>query len=477
MMIKPTRRNVLQGTLLAGIATFSSSIVSDANAAPDPKRAPWARATYIQAKVRAPRFGRRVFNIVDYGAVEGGEQPCTEAIAAAIAACAASRGGGQVLVPPGNFLTGPIHLASNVNLHISQGATLLFSTTPADYLPAVLTRFEGMELYNYSPLIYAYDCENVAVTGDGTLDGQADNTNWWPWKGKAQYGWVPGTPEQSTARDRLIAQVAAGTPVEERIYGEGDYLRSSFIQPYKCRNVWIQGVTILRSPMWEVHPVLCENVLVEEVTINTHGPNNDGCNPESCSMVVIQDCTFSTGDDCIAIKAGRNNDGRRVGVPTTDVLIQNCSMADGHGGITIGSEMSGGVANVFARDCSLSSPNLDIALRFKTNSVRGGYIRGFWARDITVGTVAKAAIDIDFYYEEGPGHGFNPDVSDINVADMTVQSARQSLNISGYPDCHIRGLRLSDIDFGSTQITPRVEYVDDVVIEDVYENGQPLTLS
>jgi polygalacturonase len=228
--------------------------------------------------------------------------------------------------------------------------------------------------------------------------------------------------------------------------------------------------------MWEVHPVLSENVLVRGVTVQTHGPNNDGCNPESSRMVVIRDCTFDTGDDCIAIKSGRNADGRRVAVPSEDILIEGCQMRAGHGGVTIGSEMSGGVRNVFARNCQLSSPDLNIALRFKTNSVRGGFIQGFHARDLEIGQVGGAVIDINFYYEEGPGHGFNPVVGDVDVRDVTVRTAGRGLNLRGYPDAHIEGMTLVDVDLGTTTKPAVVEHVDDLVLRNVLENGEPLVL-
>jgi polygalacturonase len=483
MPVPSSRRDFLRGAALvtfsaaAGSAFQPSSAVAatGGDAGPDAPGNPWSRATYIAAQVRGPRFPDRWFDVTSYGAVGDGTTMNTEAFRAAIAACNAA-GGGHVLVPSGAFLTGPIHLLSNVDLHVSDGARILFSQNPVDYLPAVLTRFEGLELYNYSPLIYAFEQKNIAVTGTGTLDGQAGNAHWWPWKGKTDYGWKKGDPHQGPARDRLIAMAEAGVPVQDRQFGEGDYLRSSFIQPYRCSNVLIEGVTIVNSPMWEVHPVLSDHVLVQGVTVRTHGPNNDGCDPESSRMVVIRDCLFDTGDDCIAIKSGRNADGRRVGVPSEDILVEGCQMREGHGGVTVGSEMSGGVRNVFVRDCKMSSPNLDIALRFKTNSLRGGFITGFHARDITVGQVGKAVIDINFFYEEGPGYGFNPVVADINVERLTVQTAQQSLNLQGYVDDHIRGVRLTDVDFGRTTKAPTVKYVDGLVLDNVVENGKPLTV-
>lgn len=469
------RRTLLMGGLGVAAAAAGSAVRPAAASAGPAASDGWSRAERIRGRVRAPQFPQRQFSIVDHGAVEGGEQICTDAIAAAIHACHAA-GGGHVIVPTGTFLTGPVRLESNVDLHLADGATLLFSTHPADYLPVVLTRFEGMELMNYSPLIYARGCTGIAVTGKGTLDGQADNRHWWPWKGKEEYGWTAGQPEQSAARRRLGDQVEDGVPVGERVYGDGDCLRPSFIQPYQCTNVWIQGVSIRRSPMWEVHPVLCRNVLVDGVTIDTKGPNNDGCDPECCSMVVIQNCTFTTGDDCIAIKAGRNEDGRRLGVPCSDLLIEHCTMADGHGGVTIGSEMSGGVENVFVQNCIMSSPELNIALRFKTNSVRGGRITGFFARNISVGTVKQAVIDVDFTYEEGAGHGHNPNVEGIAVTNLNVGQAEQALNVSGYPDDHIRALALTNVNFGRTVKAPRVQYADDVTMTNVLENGAPLKL-
>lgn len=475
-----TRRDFLRragllagGALAAGpLAAASASAASAApsKGAPPRQADPWARANALRAKVRGPKFRKRYFDVTAYGAVGDGATDCTAAIRKAIETCAAS-GGGHVVVPEGVFLTGTIHLLSGVDLHVTPSAVLRFSQDPDAYLPAVYTRWEGVELFNYSPFIYAYDQENIGITGGGTLDGQADNTHWWPWKGKTEFGWKPGDPKQDDARARLIAAAEQGVPVEQREFGDGDYLRPQFVQPYRCRNVLIEDVTIINSPMWELHPVLCEDVLVRGVTIDSHGPNNDGCDPESCTRVVITGCTFDTGDDCIAIKAGRNADGRRVHTPTQGVLIEDCDFRDGHGAITIGSEMSGGVRDVFARDCRISSPHLDIALRFKTNSLRGGFIEDVYYRDLTIGVVAKSVLDMDFFYEEGPGYGFNPLVRRIEVRDVTVGSTSRALNLRGYADDPIRDVRLTNVDFGKVAKPDVVEYVNGLVLENVYENG------
>lgn len=432
----------------------------------------WDLVPEILSRIRAPSFPERDFVITAYGATGDGQTDCTAAFRAAIDACHQA-GGGRVVVPAGRYFTGPIHLRSNVNLHVVRGGTIAFSTNPADYLPAVFTRWEGVELMNYSPLIYAFEQENIAVTGEGTLDGQAAEDNWWPWKGawKTRRDWAAG-PHQKEARDRLFAMAERGVPVEQRVFGQGDYLRPQFIQPYRCRNVLIEGVTLLRSPMWEIHPVLCENVTVRRVSVQTHGPNNDGCNPESCRDVLIEGCLFDTGDDCIAIKSGRNADGRRLNVPSQNIIVRNCRMKDGHGGVTIGSEISGGVRYVFAEQCEMDSPNLDRALRFKTNAMRGGTIEHIYMRDVTVGQVADAVVHVDFYYEEGTNGSFLPVVRDIDVRNVTSNRSEYALYLRGFEQAPIIDVRLTDCRFENVEKPSVVEYVRELEFVRVMINGR-----
>jgi len=330
-------------------------------------------------------------------------------------------------------------------------------------------------MMNYSPLIYALDKQNIGVTGEGTLDGQADSSHWWPWKGSTQFGWHTDMPTQNADDTLSQKQADDRVPVRERIFGAGHYLRPNFIQPYRCRNVVISGVTILRSPMWEIHPVLSQNVTVQGVTVNSHGPNNDGCDPESCRDVLIERSAFSTGDDCIAVKAGKNADGRRVNVPSEDILIRKCTFADGHGGVTIGSEMTGGVRNVFAEDLQMSSPNLDIALRLKTNSLRGGFIEDIYLRNTTVAQVAQQGFLIDFFYEVGNDwqkYSFLPTVTDIDLRNVTVGSAKQPFYLVGYPSDHIKNITMTNCTFDKAASDSQVEYVDDLVLRNVVVNGQ-----
>jgi polygalacturonase len=429
----------------------------------------WASVPGILARIKAPTFPDRTFDVTRHGAVGDGRTDCTAAFRAAIEACSKA-GGGRVTVPAGRFLTGPIHLKSNVDLHVTKEATLAFTTDTKAYLPAVLTRFEGMELMGYSPLIYALEQENIAVSGEGTLDGQAAEENWWRWKGGA--GRSGGT--QVPARARLGQMVAQGVPVAQRVFGEGDFLRPQFIQPYKCRNVLIEGVRIVNSPMWEVHPVLCTNVTVRRVHIATHGPNNDGCDPESCRDVLIEDCYFDTGDDCIAIKSGRNEDGRRVNVPTENVIIRGCQMKDGHGGVTIGSEISGGVRNVFVEKCTMDSPNLDRALRFKNNAARGGTLEHIYMRDVTVGQVADAVLSIDFYYEEGQKGTFVPVVRDVEMRNVTSRKSNYGVYARAYEKSEISNLRFIDCTFDGVAKGNVVERVTGVSVQNFRVNGQPV---
>lgn len=267
---------------------------------------------------------------------------------------------------------------------------------------------------------------------------------------------------------------AQGLPVAERIFGEGSFLRPNFIQPYRCRNVFIEGITIRNSPMWEIHPVLCTNVIVRGVTIESHGPNNDGCDPESCRDVLIERCTFDTGDDCIALKSGRNDDGRRVAVPVENVIVRDCTMKDGHGGVTIGSEISGGARNIFAEKCRMDSPRLDRALRIKSNSVRGGVIEHVFMREVTVGQVADAVVSVDFTYEEGDAGKYPPIVRDVEVRNVTSRKSKYGLLLRGYPQDPVSGVRLQDCIFENVAQPDLLENVKDIVLANVMINGKLL---
>jgi polygalacturonase len=329
-----------------------------------------------------------------------------------------------------------------------------------------------MELMNFSPFIYAFEQEHIGISGPGTLDGNADCDHWWPWKGRTNCGWKQGDVNQDPDRNALMDMVERGVPVAQRVFGPGHYLRPQFIQPYRCADVLIEGVRLVRSPMWQVHPVLCRNVTIRNLSITADGPNTDGCDPESCTDVLISNCDFDTGDDCIAIKAGRNADGRRVKVPSENIVIDRCRMKNGHGGITIGSEISAGVRNVFAQDCQLDSPQLDFAVRVKNNATRGGLIENIFARNLRIGQVAKAVLTIDFNYEEAEKGGFTPVARNVVLENVTTNKAEYGLYLRGFAHAPIRDVSLVDCTFNGVAKPDLVEHVDGLSMRNVRVNGK-----
>ncbi len=449
-MRKLTRCLLALSTLLAGVAAIAAT--TD----------PWTSVPEILSRIVPPRFPGRDFVITNFGAHDG--EDASAAIAKAIDACARA-GGGHVIVPKGDYMTGPIRLQSHVDLHIDAGATLRFSQDPSRY-PIALTRWEGVELMNYAPLISALDCEDVAISGEGTLDGQADETHWWNWKAEKE-------PRlQSADRNALFKQGDDGVPVAQRVYGAGHYLRPTFVEPYRCRNILIEGVTIRNAPFWVLHPTLCTNVTIRRVTVTGHGPNMDGCDPESCRDVLIEDCIFDTGDDCIALKSGRNADGRRINVPIENVVIRGCRMIAGHGGITVGSEVSGGARNIFAEKNRLDSPDLERGLRVKTNSARGGTVENIFARDIEIGTVKIAPIEIDLRYMSESG-AFPPTVRNIVVERMHSMHSQYGLLIIGLEHEPLRGVVVRDSTFRGVTNGHVIEGIVDLTLTDVTVETAP----
>lgn len=433
---------------------------------------PLREITRLRKQIKAPRFRRQDFPITRYGAIADGKTKNTEAFRKAIEACNAA-GGGRVVIPKGTYLTGAIYLKSNVDLHLEDSAKILFSRDPKDY-PIVFTRWEGMECMNYSALIYAYGEKNIAVTGNGILDGNADNENWWNWNGSKKYGWQEGMPKQTPARNALHEMMHKQIDPRQRIFGEGHYLRPNFFQPYNCRNVRIADVQLVNSPMWFLNPVLCENVIVEKIRIVSHGPNNDGCDPESCKNVLIRDCYFDTGDDCIAIKSGRDEDGRRIARPAENHIIERCEMKDGHGGVVIGSEIAGGARNIYALNCVMDSPNLDRILRLKTSSSRGGIIENIFMKDVKAGAYKDAAITCNMFYEN-PGN-FMPTIRNVWVENLDVSNGGNfGIYVHAYPESPVEHLKLINCDIRGVKTPIQIDHVSDFQLTNVKINGVPVT--
>jgi polygalacturonase len=478
------RRTLLTaGGLAAGAVGGSMFLGAPATAAADSaadsaadrldaacERGPWAEVPRILRRICPPRFPRRQFPVTRYGAKGDGVTDCTAAFAQAIAACHRA-GGGRVVVPPGNFLTGAIHLRGNVELHVGDGAAIRFSPDPAKYLPVVLTRWEGTECYNYSPFIYAYGQRNVAVTGRGTLDGQARLGPWESW-------YASGGPQGADQRElRRLGSI--GAPLDQRLFGPGHYLRPKMVQFYRCENVLVSDVTIVDPPMWTIHPVLSRNVTVRNVTVHSTLYNTDGCDPEASSYVHVTGCRFDTNDDCVAVKSGRDEDGIRVGVPSTNIVIERCAFAGRWGGVTIGSEMSGGVRNVFARDCTVNPVDfpgkypVKYPLYIKTNKLRGGVIDGVHLRDITGTRVEREALYVILNYNNQVGT--RPvRVSNITAQRLTLDGARTAVHLLGLETDHITGVRVSDSVFTNVRQPNMVAFTDDLRFRNVLVNGVPV---
>ena len=418
----------------------------------------WDDAKYkaIEASIVAPTFPDAEFDITATGITTASTpKEIQTAINATIDKCSEA-GGGKVIVPPGTWKTGAITLKSNVNLVVQAGATLQFAYDPYLY-PLVKTRWEGLDIMNYSPCIYAYQAKNVAVTGDGIVDGNGTKDTWWKWCGAAKYGFDENTLQSQSKeyagkntqykqvdkdgnvlsnRNTLLWMADNNIPTEERVFGLGCGMRPQLVNFYECENVLVDGVIFLRSPFWVIHPVLSKNVTIRRCKIINDGPNGDGCDPESCENVLIEKCIFNTGDDCIAIKSGRNGDGRRTPRPSKNIIIRGCTMEDGHGGVVIGSEISAGVQNVFAEDCRMDSPNLDRVLRIKTNTCRGGVTDGIYMRNVTVGQCREAVLRINLQYEpkEQSKRGFTPMVQNIYMENVTCKKSKYGILLNGLED-------------------------------------------
>ncbi len=385
----------------------------------------WDAYPAVLSHIKAPTFADKNFPITDYGAKADGTTDCTDAIRQAIEACHKA-GGGHVMVPDGTFLTGGIRLLSNVDLHLTDKATLQFVVNIEEY-PKALVRHEGVERTDVTGPIYAFEQENIGVTGKGTLDGGGE-ANW--------------------------------------VKAVGSNSRPNFFVPVRCKNVIIDGLTIHNSPMWEVNPVYCTNVIVRNLDINSHQANNDGCDPDSCKYVLIDGCTFNTGDDCIAIKCGKDDDGRRVNRPTEFVVVRNCTMKDGHGGVTLGSECTPAIRNVFIEDDHMDSPNLNAFIRFKDSPGRGGIIENVYMRNVDVGSVAKgksnAGILIQYTYGAAQGNYIpvlrNVNITNVkgaNIPTLVILQAGATADIHDIlvKDCTFTGPNPTELDQNQGRIT------------------------
>lgn len=375
--------------LLAGTAMCALLMLSCASSASGQYKKTEVDAPFKMEPIKEFVYPDKEFPITDFGAKKGGEVNNTQAIAAAINACNEA-GGGKVVVPQGEWLTGPVHFKSNVNLYLAEGAVLRFTDNPADYLPAVMTSWEGLECYNYSPLVYAFGCENVAITGSGTLSPKMDT-----WK-----IWFKRPQPHLEALKQLYTMASTDVPVERRQMAVGENnLRPHLIHFNRCKNVLLDGFKIRESPFWTIHLYMCDGGIARNLDVRAHGHNNDGIDLEMSRNFLIEDCQFDQGDDAVVIKAGRNRDAWRLNTPCENIVIRNCTILKGHTLLGIGSEMSGGIRNIYMHDCS--SPNSVMRVFFlKTNHRRGGFIENIYMERIKSGNALRMfEIDTEVLYQ------------------------------------------------------------------------------
>jgi polygalacturonase len=578
------RRSFLRGASAAGIllAGDIGAIAAEAPTSADP----WQRAQQIIDRCRRPlAFRKEDFPITSFGASSCELVPaistwrnsqrkvmtpapdardCYPAIATAIAA-ASLAGGGRVLIPAGNwYCKGPIVLRSNVHVHLEANAQIYFSANPLDYArygdvdcgpngKLVLSRWQGNDLLNYSPLVYAYKQTNIALTGEdwtSVLNGQggvpfeSGDSSWWGWvdqKGEAisaatvnplnrpleevapwlspeQRALVEGEHPRLRGDTRYLPALSeAGVPTGKRVFGIGHYLRPCLVELIGCSDVLLEGYQTADAPFWQHHPVDCRNLRISKVNMESMGPNNDGFDPESCDTVLVDGCTFNTGDDCIAIKSGKNRDTQYG--PTRNVVIQDSVMNSGHGGITLGSEMAAGIEHVYAqriefRNVHWATEPLHTAIRLKANMNRGGFLRHFHVRDVTLpngvaardqrtrdkpATSAGAIITIDCDYAAGDDavRTRPPAVSDVHVSNLRASNVKladgeyscyQALLILGPVAAHFNGpagtpvlpvsnVTVSDSDFGTVRNAGQPVYLHNVrglVLKNVKINGKTI---
>ncbi len=380
-------------------------------------------------------------NIVNYGADRTGKAKCTLIINKLVDSLSQS-GGGTIFFPAGTFLTGPIILKSNITLYLDAGSVLKFSDDFDDYLPMVQTRWEDVRVRNFRSQIYAYRCENIAIRGDGHIDGQGKK--WWKFLESVNKD--PGTESKWQAifkseNQELLARNAY-------LRSKNNFLRPPMITTYECKNILIEGISMSDPPFWTIMPAFSENITITGITIGNPGesPNTDGIDPSSCANVHISNCHISVGDDCIVIKSGRDEDGRAANSPTENITITNCTMLRGHGGVVIGSEMSGGVRGVAISNCVFDGT--DIGIRIKTMRGRGGEVQDVFVSNIIMKDIVNEGVLITLRYQNTPSEPFSertPAVNNINLSGINIRGARRPIAIYGLAEQPVRQVSFSDI--------------------------------
>lgn len=415
---------------------------------------PSAKVEAIVNRIQLPVIPSYQINVLKLGAKGDAVSNNKAAFDKAMALCKKNNGG-TIIVPKGTYkINGPIHFVSNVNLKIEKGAKIKFSDKPEDYLPMVLTSWEGTMLYNYSPLIYAYECSNVAITGEGTIDGEGGNV-WKSFKAKETEG-------KNLSRDMNHGN----TPIKDRKLGEGYFLRPQMIQFFNCKNILVENIRIENSPFWCLHLLKSESITVRGVSYQSLNYNNDGIDPEYAKDVLIENVTFDNGDDNVAIKAGRDHEGRaNSATPSENIVIRNCNFKGLHG-VVIGSEMSAGVQNVFVDNCKTVG-YLKRGIYLKTNADRGGFIKNVFVRNIQLDEVEDCLYMTANYH--GEGKGYQSEISNVHFSNISCSKASESgIVIQGFPEKKIQNISFNNIEIKEAKNALSNENAENVLMTDVF---------
>ncbi len=399
-----------------------------------------------------PKISDNHFLLTDFGAKGDSLTDAKPAFDKALKACK-EKNGGKIIVPSGIYIVnGPIHLVDNSSIELQKNAKLVFGTNEADYLPVVPTSWEGTFLYNYSPLIYAYKVNNVAIIGEGIIDGNG------------REGFSKWYDQQKPAQQLSRKMNHEGTPVKDRVFGAGHFLRPQLIQFYECKNILIEGVTITNSPFWCVHFLQSENITARKVKFDAFNKNNDGFDPEYSKNILIEDIDFNNADDNVAIKAGRDYEGRKTAITSENIIVRNSRFKGLHG-VVIGSEMSAGVQNVFVENCTYGG-YCKRGIYLKSNPDRGGFIKDIYVNDVEFGDV-EDAIFITAYYH-GEGKGFETEIKNIFFENLQFKTASHAgLVIQGYPTKKVTDVFLTNVKVDSCATAISLTNTDNIVFNDV----------
>lgn len=380
-------------------------------------------------------------NIVDHGADPLGKIKCTNVINNLIDSLSASDGG-TLFFPAGTFLTGPIVMKSNITLYLDAGSVVRFSDDFDDYLPMVQSRWEDVRVKNFKSQVYAYQCENISIRGDGRFEGQGKK--WWDFMRSV----MSNQPVDNKWQEIFGKENETLLARNQYIKGKNNFLRPPMVTTYECKNVLIEGVSFSNPPFWTIMPAFSENVTITGITIENPGnsPNTDGIDPSSCRNVHISDCHITVGDDCIVIKSGRDEDGREAGMPTENITITNCTMLEGHGGVVIGSEMSGDVKRISISNCVFEGT--DIGIRIKTMRGRGGVVEDVRVSNVTMYNIVNEGILITLRYqptEAEPLSERTPAVRNVHLSNINIRDAQRPVAIYGLEERAVSSVSFNDI--------------------------------